>query len=233
MKIRHPLLLRWLAFLGSLVLRLYLSLLRYRYYHLGPVCDPHRRMPPGQSLFPFWHEYLLFPAYQYGTPAIKCLVSQHADGEIIAQVLQHMGFGTIRGSSTRGGAQALRQMIAQSARANIVLIPDGPRGPRRRVEPGVIYLASRTGLPIIALGVGYQKAWRLRTWDRFAIPKPFSRVVMVTGRPILVPPKVRKEELERYRLIVEAAINEATALAERLAGGMVETAAAAPQRQAA
>lgn len=218
MKIRDPLLIRWLAYLGSLLLRLYMSTLRFRYRPLGENYDPWHGKAKGRHLFAFWHENILMPCYQYGRPDMHILVSQHADGEIIAQVLQHMKFRTIRGSTTRGGIQALRKMIATSSAGNIVVIPDGPRGPRRTVELGLIYLASRSGLPLVVFGVGYDNPWRLPTWDRFAIPKPFSSAVIVTADPIPVPPHVRKEEMETYRQKVEAAFELVTRRAEQLAG---------------
>jgi hypothetical protein len=94
------------------------------------------------------------------------------------------------------------------------LTPDGPRGPRRRVQPGLIYLASRSGLPIVPVGFGLDQPWRMASWDRFALPRLRSRAVCVTAAPISIPPEVKAEELEDYRRAVENAMNAMTAAAE-------------------
>src|SRR5262245_35185832 len=128
MKLRHPALIRWIAFLASILIRLYMGTLRYRYRPLGLTYNPYLGKGLEPSIFAFWHENILLPASKFGTKELTALVSQHADGEIIARVLTHMGFGTIRGSSTRGGVQALRRMMEETKRSCIVMIPDGPRG---------------------------------------------------------------------------------------------------------
>lgn len=221
MKIRNPIVIRWLAFLGSILLRIYMSTLCFRYRPVGINFDPWYGNAKGWHLFAFWHENILMPCFQYGRPDINILVSQHADGELIAQVLKSMGFSTIRGSTNRGGIHALRKMIAVSPAGNMVVIPDGPRGPRRTLELGLIYLASRSGLPIVPFGVGYDNPWRLPTWDRFAIPKPFSKAVIVTGNPIPVPANLRREDLESYRQKVMEEFNRVQARAEEFAGNPV------------
>jgi lysophospholipid acyltransferase (LPLAT)-like uncharacterized protein len=144
------------------------------------------------------------------------LISEHADGRMIAEACRHLGFRVVRGSATRGGARAVRQMYRRSRSAHLAITPDGPRGPRRRVQPGVVYLAALTGLPIVPFGIAFERAWRMNSWDRFAVPMPWSAAVCVTADPIHVPENVRKDQLEHYRLVVENAMNVATERAERL-----------------
>lgn len=214
MKIRHPLALKVLAFFLFWLVRLWMATLRTQVRCYSRVLSPRGLKGKGTFLLVFWHENLLLPFQEFsGSYKARALVSQHADGELAAQVLQFGRVGTIRGSATRGGVHATRQLMNCCERYHLVLIPDGPRGPRRKVKPSVIQLAARTGLPIIPAGVGYQKPWRMPTWDRFALPKPFTRAGMASFDPIFVPPNVSKYELEGYCRLVEEALDRAGALA--------------------
>ena len=127
------------------------------------------------------------PAYHYGRRDIHVLISEHADGQMIAEACRHLGFRVVRGSATRGGVEAVRQMVRRSRSAHLAITPDGPRGPRRQVQPGVVYLAAPTGLPIVPFGIAFERAWRMNSWDRFAVPWPWSGAVCVTAEPIHVP----------------------------------------------
>jgi lysophospholipid acyltransferase (LPLAT)-like uncharacterized protein len=219
MKIRNPLLIKLLGFVVAWLVRLWIASVRYRYRPLGPNFDPNQPGFHGRYLYAFWHENLLIPAYHYGRPNIWVLVSQHADGEVIAEACRHLRFRLVRGSTTRGGIEAVRQMVRRGRTAHLAITPDGPRGPRRRVQPGLIYLAARTGLPIVPFGIAFSGAWRMRSWDRFALPHPFSEAVCVTTEPIRVPDGADKDGLEGYRLLVEQALERATAEAERVVRG--------------
>jgi lysophospholipid acyltransferase (LPLAT)-like uncharacterized protein len=216
MKLRHPWLIRCLTLLAACLIRLWMRTLRLRLYP-PPGTGPHPSDPRrARFIYAFWHEALLCPT---ALPAkIHVLISQHADGELIAQVCRHLRYGLVRGSSTRQGTQALLQMLKISRRSNLLITPDGPRGPRRRVQRGLVFVASRTGLPVIPCGVGYERAWRAPSWDRFAVPYPFTKAVCIGAPPIHVPPDLDRDGLERYRLLVEQQMHAATTAAERLAG---------------
>src|SRR5262245_20633380 len=203
MKIRHPALLQAGGFVASMVIRTLVASLRFRVRWADARCDPHRRDRSERFIYAFWHEDLLVPAYRYGWTPTKVLISQHADGELIAQTCRHLGLGVVRGSTTRGGVGALREILALKGQRHVVVTPDGPRGPRRRVQPGPTFLASRAGLPLVPCGFGYRRAWRLKSWDRFAVPMPFSPVVAVMGEPIRLAPDLGRDALERERLRVE------------------------------
>ena len=166
-------------------------------------------------IYAFWHESFLAPA-KIRTP-VKVLISQSADGELIAQICQHLGLGTIRGSSKRGGAQALLQLVRDGEGTHLAITPDGPRGPRRQVKTGVVLLASLSGLPVVPLGVGFTRVWRFSSWDRFALPYPFSTVVGVLGEPLVIPPDLDDTGIERERRRIEEAMLAATRAAERWA----------------
>lgn len=217
MKIRSPTFAKWIGLLGAVIIRAWIGTLSYRFYHLGPVLDPTRLQTKDRYIYVAWHENILVPCYEFAGVGIQVLISQHHDGEMIAQLCQRIGFGTIRGSSTRGGLKAMREMIRASEGAHIAVAPDGPRGPRRQMELGFVYLAAKTGLPIVLLGIGHNRPWRLNTWDRFALPRPFSKAVIVSTKPITIPADVNREELEAYRANLERRLSELTDYAERLA----------------
>jgi lysophospholipid acyltransferase (LPLAT)-like uncharacterized protein len=217
MKIRAPWLITLAAYAGSWLVRLLIGSLRFRYLAGGPVVQPHAPGLGQRYLYCFWHENMLLLAYHFGRPDVLVLISQHADGQLIAEICRHLGFGLVRGSTTRGGIEALRQMVRAGRDAHIAITPDGPRGPRREVQPGLIYLASRTRLPIVAVGIGYRRPWRMRSWDRFAVPRPGTCARCVTGEPIRVPENAGREELEQYRLRVQATLHRLSDLAERWA----------------
>jgi lysophospholipid acyltransferase (LPLAT)-like uncharacterized protein len=146
---------------------------------------------------------------------MNILISEHADGEIITQIVKRLGFGVVRGSSTRGGARALIQFQAMET-GNLCVTPDGPRGPRRHVHPGLVYLSSTTGLPIVCGGMAFKKPWRINSWDKFAIPNPFSKVIMVTTPEILIPADLDKNSLQHHLDHVQNELDRATAKAESI-----------------
>jgi lysophospholipid acyltransferase (LPLAT)-like uncharacterized protein len=217
MKFRHPVLIKTLGLAGSCAVRLWMGTLRYRYRPLGPNMDPRRPELKGRYIYAFWHENILLPAYHYGRPDIRVLISQHADGQLIAEICRHLRFRLVRGSTTRGGVEAVRRMLRVGRHSHLAITPDGPRGPRRQVQMGLIYLAARTELPIVPIGIGFQRPWRLRSWDRFALPRPWSLSTCVTAEPIIVPANADKDKLEHYRRQVERTMRHVTALAEQLA----------------
>jgi lysophospholipid acyltransferase (LPLAT)-like uncharacterized protein len=194
------------AFLGACLVRGLGCTLRYRYHAVGPVHDPYDIPLESRYICVFWHENLLLPAYQFGRPDIRVLISQHRDGELIARICRWLGFGLVRGSTTRGGVEAVRELLRVGRESHVAITPDGPRGPRRRVQAGVVYLAARMRLPIIPMGIGYDRPWRAKSWDRFAFPRPWSRACCITGAPIQVPADASREELETFRLRVERAL---------------------------
>jgi lysophospholipid acyltransferase (LPLAT)-like uncharacterized protein len=217
MKIRHPWLIRLTAALGAVLVWLLMRTMRYRIFLRGQDVHPGKHLPR-PMIYAFWHDSFLFMAGMTSPRKACILVSQSADGELIAQLVQRLGHRVARGSSTRGGAQGLWELLVEAQECHIGVTPDGPRGPRRRVKSGAIYLAARTGLAIVPVGIAYGKAWRARSWDRFAVPLPFTEIVGVAGRTLEVPADLDRAGLERYRLELEARMTEATARAEEWAG---------------
>jgi len=217
-KLRHPWLIRLAAFSSSLLLRAWLKTVRARAFSAaGTVHPPDPNVQP--LIYAFWHETLLAPAKI--RTRVRVMISQSADGELIAQVCHHLGLGTVRGSPKRGGAQALLELLRDDLKSHWAITPDGPCGPRRQVKSGIVLLASRAGLPIVPLGVGFTHAWRARSWDRFAVPRPFSTMVGVLGEPLIVPPDLDTDGIEHHRRRVEEALLAATSAAEQRAQQMV------------
>ena len=155
----------------------------------------------GTVIYAFWHNRMLIPIYTHRNQLIHVLISQHKDGEFIARVVKRLGFGTIRGSSRRGGMKALIKAVAISKKYDIAITPDGPTGPKEIVKDGVLYLAYKTGKPIIPGIFLVKSRWELHSWDNFMIPKPFSPVKMIYGKPIFVRSKSeipeKRDELQK------------------------------------
>jgi len=162
-----------------------------------------------------WHEQLLPLVPQVRDTGTVALVSRHRDGEYIARVIERMGLGTVRGSSTHGGFQGLRGLIRAAREGhNLALTPDGPRGPARSFKPGALLVAQLTGLPIVPMAAGASAAWHIESWDRFMVPCPFAVVRVAYGEPCWVGRDAGRETRE---LISQKLGAELNALADRLA----------------
>lgn len=168
----------------------------------------------------FWHgSMLLVMPLQPRDRNVYVLISGHRDGLFISRGIQHLGIKTVSGSSRRGGSLALRAMARLLAQKEIVLItPDGPRGPLMRAKPGAIKAAQLSGRPIVPLGAAVTRARLLSSWDRFCLPFPFARGVILQGAPIAVPRDADEGDLERSRLALEAALNRLSAEARQRCG---------------
>ena len=188
--------------------------LDYKITHYDITTDPARPEFRGRFIYVFWHEYITFPVTLWGGYDVAALVSMHRDGEWITRASNHLGFEIVRGSTSRGGAKALRQLKRKSQSSNLTIMPDGPKGPRRKMAAGPIYLSSRLGVPLIPVGFGYDRPWRTPTWDRFAVPRPFSRARSIFGPPMAVPRRADRDQLEHYRLSAETLLNRLTLEAE-------------------
>lgn len=170
------------------------------------------------AILAFWHGRLLIAPYSWRKPyPFKMLISGHRDGELIAYAVKHLGIDWIRGSSSKGGAGAFRQMI-KALRNNewVGITPDGPRGPRMRATDGVINMARLSGAPILPLGCGIESGKLLQTWDRFLIPMPFSKGVLIWGEPLRVPKEADETMINDLREILEERISELSREADRM-----------------
>lgn len=168
----------------------------------------------------FWHGRLLMMTCAWQSRRrMNVLISHHHDGELIAGAMAHLGFATVRGSSRRGGADAMRRILrCLRAGEYVAVTPDGPRGPACHVTEGTINLARLAGVPIVPAAYSTTRGRTLASWDRFLIALPFSRGLFLWGAPIEVPRDADAATLEETRRLVETRLNALTDEADRLCG---------------
>lgn len=158
-------------------------------------------------VFALWHGDLLPLLYVHRNEGVAVLVSEHRDGELIARIAESLGFRTVRGSTSRGAARALAGMVRELENGHDVAVtPDGPRGPARSFAPGALIAAQRANAPVIVVGVSVKSSWRLNSWDRFVIPKPFARVKVVYSDAVRLEvgsARAAAEETSRFEALME------------------------------
>ncbi|OQY26854.1 MAG: hypothetical protein B6244_12295 [Candidatus Cloacimonetes bacterium 4572_55] len=200
--------------LGALLIRLLGASWRVRL--INRDLEQNLKSQHSAVILAFWHSQMLIPTYTQRQRDTRIMISQSKDGEYIARTVQRLGFTPVRGSTSRRGAQALAEMVRQGrAGYDLGITPDGPRGPRYQARIGAAILARDSGLPVIPCGVTAKKRIELNTWDRFAIPYPFTTAVVRYNPPIYVSPDADRKELEKKRLEIEKALILAQQQAEK------------------
>jgi lysophospholipid acyltransferase (LPLAT)-like uncharacterized protein len=171
-------------------------------------------------IYAVWHGQILLLPLLYGRRAVCVLASRSRDGELVTRYIGRFGIEAVRGSSSRGGAAALRHLARWLEQGReVVVVPDGPRGPAEVVKPGIVGLARLSGAAIVPVAVGASSEWRLGSWDGFRIPRPFARCVARFGEPIHVPRVVDRRAEEAARAEVEAALRALSSSVDREARG--------------
>lgn len=200
--------------------------------HLGPVLfqalystlefdirgrDNQESWEAGQPVvFVTWHGRLLPLLHLYRRRGIVMLVSQHRDGEYLTRLGRGLGYAAVRGSSTRGGHTALRQLVRElRSGRSLAITPDGPQGPRERFKPGALQAARISGAPVIPVMAASDRAWWVEGWDRFLVPKPFARVRVQVGRPWRVSKRSSMADIERDAKQLEEYMQELKAIVDR------------------
>ena len=211
-----PLKTRWAGLIAAKSIQTWMRTMEYRGMFYDRGLDPMYGCNQPR-IYVFWHEYILVPLYLRGHCDLAMLLSRHRDAEILARVAAHLGFDTVRGSSNRGSTAALMDLRRRGRYMHLTITPDGPRGPRRQMAVGPIYLASRLGLPIVPLGFGIDRPWRMKSWDRFALPRPFSQIRGIVGPEVHVPPEADRDTLEQYRQGMENLLTDLTVASEQWA----------------
>ena len=191
---------------GGLALRLLGSTWRVR--RVGNESFDSMRAKNEPFIIVFWHGEILPVAWIHRRSGLAPLISRHADGEVIARIVEGLGYRTVRGSTTRGGVRALLE-TAQHVNDGITVgfTPDGPRGPRHVFAPGALIVAQRTGRPIVALGASASSAWRLKSWDQHLVPKPFATVTIRYSEPEYVRAATAREaekDQGRFQALLES-----------------------------
>ena len=173
--------------------------------------DDAGRLP----IYSFWHDRIIAGTYYFRDRGIIVLSSSSFDSEYTARCIQRLGFGIIKGSSTRGGIQALVGMIRMvKAGYEMAFTLDGPKGPRYEAKSGPVLLAKKTGNPLMPFVIESKKFWTIKSWDRLQIPKPFTRANLIIGEPIYVPHDAKDEELEAKRLELQSSLDSLVAAGE-------------------
>jgi lysophospholipid acyltransferase (LPLAT)-like uncharacterized protein len=170
--------------LGTWVLYALGATWRVRVYGRQALLD--RAPDAARVVLTLWHGQMLPILWAHRQPT-GVMISEHKDGEIIARIVGTFGFFGVRGSSSRGGTRALLEAVQVLKRgADMAITPDGPRGPRHSFAPGALVLAHRAGVPVVSLVAHVDRKWPLRSWDGFEIPKPFARITIEYGEPVMV-----------------------------------------------
>jgi len=183
-----------------------------------------------------WHDSLLFPTFG-ADPRLRritsCLTSRHHDGSYISDMMERLGLHAVRGSTNHGGAEAIRQLMDEAADRHVVITPDGPRGPRRQLKAGAVFLASQTGRRLMVTGFSCRSGWRIQgKWTDMLIPRPFTTIYLVPSAPITIPPDLSRVELDRTVQEVQREFDKVNARAETLAHGTPTPQTIAPRAAA-
>jgi lysophospholipid acyltransferase (LPLAT)-like uncharacterized protein len=199
---------RWLIAFGFYLLKIWERTLRYQIEdRAGIVGKPVRENYIGA----LWHNRLLiFPSVLqrfFPDRSGAALISASRDGDLLSDAIRRFGFDIVRGSSSRLGASALLQLSDVLSRGrDVVITPDGPRGPAYELGPGIIFLAQKTGAPVVPINMEYSSCWRVKSWDRFIVPRPFSKVRVIISEPQQIRSTSTSEEFESERLRLQNAM---------------------------
>ncbi|NUN09459.1 MAG: lysophospholipid acyltransferase family protein [Ignavibacteriaceae bacterium] len=173
------------------------------YSPLKELLDKNARV-----IIAFWHSTMLYPWYFHRGRNMMGLTSQSKDGEILARVLRKWGYQTARGSSHKGGKVALEIMVDYARfEGSVCITPDGPTGPVYKFKPGAVVSAKKASVPLVMLGVAYENAIKLKSWDRFEIPKPFTKVRLIFSDPVYIDKDTEYEKVSEMIIKCEEQLN--------------------------
>jgi lysophospholipid acyltransferase (LPLAT)-like uncharacterized protein len=203
-----------ISFLGALAIRLIGPTIRF-----NVICEPAG--PPESdplhvpAVYCFWHRCVFPATWFYRSRDIAVMTSESRDGEYIARIIEHFGFRAVRGSSSRGAVRALLGMHTEIEQGRVAAFTiDGPRGPMYLAKPGPVLLARNTQVPLVVFHIALERAWVLNSWDKFMVPKPFTRAVLVTSRFMHVPKDADSAQHEELQKEMQAALDRVRATAE-------------------
>jgi len=205
---------RAIAAIATPLLRLLISTWRYRIE--GGEALAALTAEGRHGIFAFWHGRILQGIACFRDRGIVVITSENFDGEWIARIIRRFGFGTARGSSSRGGRRALLQLVRDARTHSTAFTVDGPRGPARQAQPGAVWLSKATGHPVVPFHAEASSAWTMASWDRTQIPKPFATIALVIAPPFQVPADVDEAGLEQARRRLEAELSTCEARCHEL-----------------
>lgn len=218
MKIRSPFLTKLIVATFTWGVRLLFCTLRREFREETPGTNPYVLSGDRRFLYCVWHDSIVVPIFAGPHTYTSALVSRHQDGSYIAGILKMVGMSSVRGSTKHGGASAVRQMMTTAKDKHIVITPDGPRGPRRKMQSGIVFLASHSGRAIVPTAYAGVREWRIKgSWTDLMIPKPFTKIFLMAGKPVEVPPDLSREEVARYTALVQDEMDRINTEVERMA----------------
>jgi lysophospholipid acyltransferase (LPLAT)-like uncharacterized protein len=199
---------RWLVAFGFRLLQLWGRTLCYEIEDRARIVG---KSATENYIGALWHNRLLvFPLVLHRFLSQRhgaALISASRDGDLLADAVQRFGYNVVRGSSSRLGASAILQLgEVLASHGDVVITPDGPLGPAYELGPGIIFLAQKTGAPVLPINMEYSSCWRIKSWDRFIVPRPFAKVRVIIGAPYRVRATSAAEEFEAERLRLQNAM---------------------------
>lgn len=208
----NSLLLRIIPPVLALLMRVWFLTCRVTIHNPENLFEPHQK--GHRAIASFWHYSIIYTFYFLRKYSATVMVSASRDGDFIARLAEQFDFDTVRGSKNYRGVGALKSILrAVRGGDNGAIVADGSQGPPQIAQPGVILLASRTGVPVVPMVWSASSHYSVKSWDRTAIPKPFSRIDFFYGEPLQIPEKLTEDDTEHYRLLLEERLNTLYALA--------------------
>ncbi len=205
MKIRSRFITRLAAFVAVGVMRALFGTCRVRVVLEAPGINPYDTTGDQRYLYCIWHDQILMTVLSGRPKNMAGLVSAHQDGSYLADAMHFLGIQAVRGSSKRGGSRAMRELFDRARQYHVAITPDGPRGPRRKIKPGIVFLASHSGRAIIPGAYACRRAWHIQgSWTDMMIPFPFTTIYARGAPPFYVPAGISRDELDGYILRLEA-----------------------------
>ena len=220
MKIRS----RWfnlvLSFAVTICLRILFLTVRVRHFKVIEDATPYAS-PKGSQRYTFcmWHDQIVLAVFSLRTWNLAGLISRHRDGSYLADSVLIAGIQPVRGSTSRGGAEAVSEILSRPD-LHLAMTPDGPRGPRRKMKEGIVYISSRSGRPIVPTALVCSRFWAIPgDWSDMVIPKPFSRVILITGTPMLLSLELPRENMTVWADFLTVEMERLEGIALRIAAG--------------
>lgn len=220
MKIRS----RWvnlvLSWTATACLRMLFVLVRVEHHSVAAEGTPYVK-PRGNQRFTFsmWHDQIVLAAFSLRTYCLAGLISQHRDGSYLADSVTMAGIRPVRGSTSRGGMEAVREILSLPE-LHLAMTPDGPRGPRRQIKEGIAYISSRSGRPAVPCALVADKFWAVGSgWTDMTIPKPFSKIVLISGTPLNIPEETPREDLGAWAELLQSEMARLESIAHRILSG--------------
>ena len=204
----------WIYWLPARMMLLWRAFQHVTIVDPNGLLEEYRHAPNRVCIINIWHNRLLMLPPIFELPLRKrtvAVISASRDGQYIADFAAQFGVKSVRGSSTRQGVRVLHDAIKTiKGGCMVIFTPDGPRGPRYHMSKGPIHIASKLGIPVVALGINYSAYWAVKSWDGFRIPKPWAKLTIVIGNEVHVPPDLTADELEHWRQVAEDELNRAS-----------------------